>query len=172
MHSRDFLQRNHIGKLNVRLIYEPSVLAELIYECIDSEDVRVLCVLGETRSGKTRGIQQWLNDPSNKFGATSAYINCQGLAFNNGNAVETLGHSSTHAEGHYPMFDLNGIEVVVIDEAQMDAELVNRLIAHTSKVRSAYSHTLLILITQTQAALERFNLPANETRISFPTQAV
>ena len=153
------------------LMHDPAILAGQIEECLASSDVRVLCVIGGPRTGKTRAVQQWLADPANRYSATTAYIDCKGLAFNKGNVVGRNAVSANHPQGHYPMFDLNGKHIVVIDEAQLDAELVNRIAVHTSKDRSAYTHALLVLIFQYREDLERFNLPIKEIRICVPIQA-
>jgi len=151
-----------------RTMHDSAILASRIEECLASPDVLVLCVIGGPCTGKTRAVKQWLSESAGGRGATTAYINCEKLAWRGRITVELNEVASEHPKGHYPMFDLSGKDVVVIDEAQMDSELVDRIAAHTSKDRSAYTHALLVLIVQFREVLAKFNLPTNATRICTP----
>lgn len=50
------------------------------------------------------------------------------------------------AIGHYPMFDLNGADVVIVDEPLQNRELVERLFAHVDPNEGAFMLIVLALL--------------------------
>lgn len=148
-----------------RQMHDPDTLSRHIANCLGMPRIRVLCVIGGPATGKTRAVKAWLDHANKNQFVSAAYIDCKGLAWGLQNCVARGEVTSQHPRGHYPMFLLNGEEVVVVDEAEMDTELVNRIAVHTSKVSGAFTHRLLVLVFQYKDALSLFDLPFDETLV-------
>lgn len=55
--------------------------------------------------------------------------------------------------GHYPMFDLKGADVVIVDEPLQNRDLVARLFAHIDPAKGPFTHRLLLLPVQQKRVL-------------------
>lgn len=118
---------------------------QLVAECLGV--VQVLAIIGKCRSGKTWATKDWVAGRSNALEHV-AYVDCQGIAFGRAGVVAFGGVESDLREKHYPRFALDGIDVVIVDEPQVNREFVRTLVSQTSPVAGSAAHRLIVLLSQ------------------------
>lgn len=145
------------------VILTPAIVADLAADCLGT--VKVLGIVGACRTGKTLSLKQWTQETRTQDGLRVAYADSHTLLASANVEVEFEGQVRGAAVGHYPMFDLNGADVVIVDEPLQNRELVERLFAHIDPNGGAFMHRLLILPLQTESALDRFDIPRSAVRL-------
>ncbi|WP_241299330.1 hypothetical protein [Burkholderia stabilis] len=144
-------------------ILTPAIVANLVNDCLGT--TKVLAIVGACQTGKTMSLKQWADACCAQRTARVAYVDCHTLLVKDKVAVAFEGQTRDAAVGHYPMFDLNGADIVVVDEPLQNRELVGRLFAHVDPSGGAFMHRLLVLPLQTEKAMERFEIPRSAVRI-------
>ncbi|CAB3974630.1 hypothetical protein BLA3211_08110 [Burkholderia aenigmatica] len=96
-----------------------------------------------------------------------AYVDNHTLLAANTVGVAFDGKLKSAAPGHYPMFDLAGADVVIVDEPLQNRELVARLFAHTDVNKGPFMHRLLVLPVQEEGALDILEIPRSSLRMYF-----
>jgi hypothetical protein len=145
------------------LILTPTLLADLVADCLGT--IKVLGIVGPCGTGKTVSLKQWTEEARAAGRMRVAYIDNHTLLVSEKVEVEFEGQVRNAAVGHYPMFDLNGAEVVIVDEPLQNRELVERIFAHVDPSGGAFMHRLLILPIQTLEAIERLGIPRSAVRL-------
>ena len=138
-----------------------STFQQLVDECLGV--VKVLCVQGTSCTGKTWAASDWVSEQTNSA-YNAAYIDCKGIAFGTPVEVKFDGVIRDTKEGEYPSIALDGIDIVVVDEPNMNRSLVPKLYSHTEHRNSVFTHRLLILLIQDIKELQRFSIPLDEIR--------
>ncbi|WP_454728028.1 MULTISPECIES: hypothetical protein [Cupriavidus] len=145
------------------VILTPAIVADLVSECLGT--VKVLGIVGRCRTGKTSSLKQWTKETHAQDGMRVAYVDNQTLLVREKVEVKFDGQVRGSAIGHYPMFDLNGADVVIVDEPQQNRELVERLCTHVDPDGGAFMHRLLVLPIQTEGEIERLGIPRSAVRL-------
>jgi len=146
-----------------RIILTPAIVADLVSDCLGT--TKVLAIVGACQTGKTISLKQWTEACCAQGTARVAYVDCHTLLVKDKVEVAFEGQTRDAAVGHYPLFDLNGADIVVVDEPLQNRELVGRLFAHVEPSGSAFMHRLLVLPLQTEKAIDRFAIPRSAVRV-------
>ncbi|MGT2455454.1 hypothetical protein ACU4GI_20360 [Cupriavidus basilensis] len=144
-------------------ILTPAIVADLVSDCLGT--VKVLGIVGRCRTGKTLSLKQWTEEVRAQDGLRVAYADNHTLLVSEKVKVDFGGQVRGAAIGHYPMFDLNGADVVIVDEPLQNRELVERLFAHVDPNGGAFMHRLLVLPIQTEGEIDAFGIPRSAVRL-------
>lgn len=117
---------------------------KLVEECLGV--VPVLCIVGQTRTGKTWAATDWMQEQID-LTKTIAYVDCTGVGFGNTADVQQGNVRMNSEAGHYPAL-LDGANIVIIDEPLPNMGLVRNVLTRTSITPGASPHQLLILLIQ------------------------
>lgn len=131
-----------------------AVLNELVRECLGV--VPVLCIVGKARSGKTWAAEDWFATRKDDK-EHAAFFDCRGGIFGKPATLEFSGVKQDVSIGHYPKFALDGIDVVIVDDAPRNPGLVNELIEKTAPDAGTAAHRLIILLVQRLDELQLFD---------------
>ncbi|BDB30155.1 MULTISPECIES: hypothetical protein [Cupriavidus] len=145
------------------VILTPAIVAALVSDCLGT--VKVLGIVGRCRTGKTLSLKQWTEETRAQDGLRVAYADSQTLLMSEKVEVDFEGKVRGATVGHYPMFDFNGADIVVVDEPLQNRELVERLFAHVDPSGGAFMHRLMVLPLQTEDSIERFGIPRSAVRL-------
>jgi hypothetical protein len=138
-----------------------STVDHLVAECLGS--VQALVIVGVCRSGKTWATMDWVASRSNQLEHV-AYVDCRGIVFRGAGVVSFNGTERDLRENHYPRFALDGIDVVIVDEPQVNRGFVRSLLSHTSPVAGTAAHRLVVLLAQHMSWLEELGVDAKHVR--------
>ncbi|PRD92275.1 hypothetical protein [Burkholderia contaminans] len=139
------------------------VVANLVADCLGT--VKVLCIVGRCGTGKTMSLKRWSEAVCEAGTVRVAYVDNHTLLAANTVGVAFNGKVKSAAPGHYPMFDLAGADVVIVDEPLQNRELVARLVAHTDVNKGPFMHRLLVLPVQEEGALDILEIPRSTLRM-------
>ncbi|TES99601.1 hypothetical protein [Burkholderia cepacia] len=140
----------------------PEIVADLVADCLGV--VKVLCIVGPCGSGKTVALKQWSETTRDADGLRVAYVDNHTLLIRTKADVAFDGKVKGALPGHYPMFDLKGAEVVIVDEPIQNRDLVARLFAHIDPAKGPFTHRLLLLPVQQKRVLELLEIPRSAIR--------
>ncbi|HEP6430620.1 hypothetical protein [Burkholderia arboris] len=146
-----------------RVVLTRETVADLVSECLGT--VKVLGIVGRCGSGKTLSLRQWMTEAVAQGCLRVAYADSHTLLASDKVEIDFAGRVRGAAVGHYPMFDLDGADVVIVDEPLQNRELVERVLAHVEPDGGAFMHRLLILPIQTEDAITRLGIPRSALRL-------
>ena len=131
-----------------------AALNDLVQGCLGV--VPVLCVVGRARSGKSWAAEDWfaLRQDDKEH---AAFLDCRGSIFGKPATLEFGGVKDELRIGHYPKFALDGIDVVIVDDAPSNPKLVNELVEKTDPDAGTAAHRLIILLLQRLDELQLFD---------------
>jgi hypothetical protein len=141
----------------------PERVAMLVAGCLGV--VPVLAIVGPCGSGKTVSLRHWAQAAREADNLRVAYVDNHSMMIRDRVEVSTGQTSKDVAPGHYPMFDLEGVDVVIVDEPLQNRELVTRLLAHTHPAKGPFMHRLLVLPVQQAAVLALLEIPRSAMRV-------
>jgi hypothetical protein len=139
---------------SARNLLTVALLNELVQECLGA--VPVLAMLGRARSGKTWAAVDWLATRRDDK-EHAALLDCKGGVFGKPAIFEFGGVKRDVAIGHYPKFALDGLDVVIVDDAPCNPKLVDELIEKTAPDAGTAAHRLIILFAQRPDELQLFD---------------
>ncbi|TDA48093.1 hypothetical protein [Burkholderia pyrrocinia] len=145
------------------VIMTPEIVVDLVSECLGT--VKVLGIVGRCGTGKTLSLKRWMAEARAQGDLRVAYADSHTLLASDKVEIDFAGQVRGAAVGHYPMFDLNGADVVIVDEPLQNRELVERVLAHVEPDGGAFMHRLLILPLQTEEAITRLGIPRSALRL-------
>ncbi|KVV40785.1 hypothetical protein WT27_12700 [Burkholderia territorii] len=145
------------------VIMTPEIVADLVSECLGT--VKVLGIVGRCGTGKTLSLKRWMAEARAQGSLRVAYADGHTLLASDKVEIDFGGQVRGAAVGHYPMFDLNGADVVIVDEPLQNRELVERVLAHVEPDGGAFMHRLLILPLQTEEAITSLGIPRSALRL-------
>lgn len=144
----------HEEMRSARNLLTVAALGKLVQECIGV--VPVLCIVGKARSGKTWAAEDWFATRQDDK-EPAAFLNCRGGIFGKPVTLEFGSVKRDISIGHYPKFALDGVDVVIVDDAPRNPKLVNELIEKTNPDAGTAAHRLIILLVQRLDELQLFD---------------
>jgi hypothetical protein len=141
----------------------PAIVADLVGDCLGT--VKVVGVVGRCGTGKTLSLKQLTEETRAQDRMRVAYADNHTVLVTEKVEVDFVGQVRGASVGHYPMFDLNGADVVIVDEPLRNRELVERLFAHVDPSGGAFMHRMLVLSLQTEDAIDCFGIPRSAVRL-------
>lgn len=141
-----------------RDLMTPRTVSTIVGACLGH--VRVACIVGRARTGKTKATSEWLNsqEPEHR----PVYVDCRwSLNPESGPVVHFNGVTQEVQRGEYPESALMGHQIVVIDEPRSDLPLVLRAYADTQKDGTG-KHQLLVLLVQTEDHFADFGISTDD----------
>jgi len=131
-----------------------SLIEQLVAKSLG--EVHVLCVIARCRSGKTWAAKELVQERSDDL-QTIAYVDCQRMVFGELGAIFFNGNKRDIRKDSYPKFDLDGIDIVVVDEPTCNIEFVKELIDKTTPELGAAAHRLTVLLLQDTYHVRQFH---------------
>ncbi|ABO60281.1 hypothetical protein LA345_37280 (plasmid) [Burkholderia vietnamiensis] len=144
-------------------VLSPEVVSDLIADCLGV--VKVLCIVGPCCTGKTTSLKRWSEAARDIGSMRVAYIDCHTLLISSKVDVAFDGQVKGALPGHYPMFDLESADVVIVDEPLQNRDLVARVLAHIAPIKGPFMHRLLVLPVQQERVLDLLEIPRSVTRL-------
>jgi hypothetical protein len=144
----------HEEMRSARNLLTVALLNRLIQKCLGV--VPVLAIVGRVRSGKTWAAVDWLATRQDDK-EHAALLDCRGAVFGKPAIFEFGGVKRDVAIGHYPKLAFDGIDVVIVDDAPRNPQLVNELIEKTAPDAGTAAHRLIILFAQHPNELQLFD---------------
>ena len=139
---------------SARKLLTVATLDELVRECLGV--VPVLCLVGKARAGKTWAAEGWFATRKDDK-EHAAFLDCRGGIFGKPATLEFSGAKHDVRMSHYPKFALDGIDVVIVDDAPRNPRLVNELIEKAAPDAGTAAHRLIILLVQRLDELQLFD---------------
>jgi hypothetical protein len=146
-----------------RTLLTPDTVTDLVADCLGT--VKVLCIVGGSGTGKTMSLMLWSEAVHESGKVRVAYVDNHTLLVSSTVGVAFDGKLKGAVPGHYPMFDLEGADVVIVDEPLQNRELVARLFAHTDVDKGPFMHRLLVLPVQQECVPEILGIPRSAMRM-------
>ncbi|MGK8198493.1 hypothetical protein [Burkholderia cepacia] len=146
-----------------RTLLTQDIVADLVDDCLGT--VKVLCIVGACGTGKTMSLKRWSEAVREAGGVSVAYVDNHTLLATSTVEVAFGGKVKGALPGHYPMFDLAGADVVIVDEPLQNRELVARLLVHTDVNKGPFMHRLLVLPVQQDRVPEVLKIPRSAMRM-------
>ncbi|VWD33699.1 hypothetical protein BLA17378_07518 [Burkholderia aenigmatica] len=110
-------------------------------------------------------LKRWSKEVCEAGTVRVAYVDNHTLLAGSTVEVTFDGKVKSAPPGHYPMFDLAGTDVVIVDEPLQNRELVARLLAHTDVNKDPFMHRLLVLPVQQERVLDIFEVRRSAMRM-------
>lgn len=143
-----------------RELMTPRTVSTIVGACLGH--VRVACIVGRARSGKTKATSEWLN--SQEPDLRPVYVDCRwSMNPDSGPVIHFNGFTQEVQRGHYPESALSGHQIVVIDEPHAELPLVTRVYANTQKDGTG-KHQLLVLLVQNEDHFAEFGISSDDAR--------
>jgi len=144
------------------------MVSRLVEDCLGN--VPVLCIVGRCRTGKSWAARDWIASRNDSL-ENVAYLDCQRIAFGDNGVLYFNFGAITVRKDQYPKLALDGIDIVVVDEAYVNAGLVRALIELTAQTTGTTAHRLVVLLLQEFRHIELFGLQPKQYRC-YSTEAV
>lgn len=135
---------------------------ELVHECLGT--VRVLVIVGRTRTGKSWALQDWSQETRHAESLKIGFVNCKDMIFERPVTVSFDGAIHKTPPDVYPSRLLEPANVVIVDEPQLCPDLVNAAFEQLRRPTEGSAHHLLVLPVLNTRILGCFAIPAKAMR--------